>query len=97
MPLMSVKLKNRFVKANPTLEVHLRNIRINGDPRGCSGFIVNPANGKIAYVNTEGSVYGPLQGKIMYRTAEHLKDYTGGMNRWSTPDEIVTDVWDLLQ
>lgn len=97
MPLMSVKLKNRFNKENPALEVHLKNIRVNGDPRGCSGFIVNPANGKIVYVNTEGSVYGPLLGKIMYRTAEHLKDYTGGRNRWATDANIVSDVLELLQ
>ena len=97
MPLMAVKLKNRFNNAFPKLETHLKNIRVNGDPRGCSGFIVNTANGKIAYVNTEESVYGPLQGKILYRTAESLKDYTGGMNRWSTDADIVSDVWDLLQ
>lgn len=97
MPLMSVKLKNRFVKENPRLLVTLKNIRINGDPRGCSGFIENPANGKIAYVNTESSVYGPLQGKILYRTARHSRDFTGGANRWSTDADIVADVVDLLK
>jgi hypothetical protein len=97
MPLMAVKLKNQFNNAFPLLETHLKNIRINGDPRGCSGFVVNVTNGKIAYLTTEESVYGPLQGKIMYRTAEHLKDYSGGRNLWTTPDKIVSDVWDLLQ
>jgi len=94
---MAVKLKNRFNNSFPLLETHLKNIRVNGDPRGCSGFVVNVTNGKIAYVTTEESVYGPLKGKIMYRTAKHLKDYTGGVNRWSTDADIVSDVWDLLK
>jgi len=97
MPLMSVKLKNRILKADPTLEVHLRNIRVNADPRGCSGFIVNPANGKVVYVDTEESVYGPLRGKILYRTAEHTKDFTGGVNRWATDETLVADVLQLLK
>lgn len=97
MPLMAVKLKNRFNNSFPLLETHLKNIKINGDPRGCSGFILNPANGKIAYLTTEESAYGPLRGKIMYRTAEHLKDYRGGRNLWSTDADIVSDVMDLLK
>lgn len=96
MPLMMTKLRNAFHKQNPELVVELKNIRINGDPRGCSGFITNLITGRVVYVTTERSPYGPLQGKMMYRTARDTKDYSGGMNRWSTVDEFVPDVLDLL-
>jgi len=74
MLILSTKLKNRFLSV---YTVTLKNISVNGDKRGCSGFI--SLAGAIVYVNTEPC--GSLG--YMYRTAEHLKDYTGGPNHWA--------------
>ena len=74
MLILSTKLKNRF---SPAHTVALKNIRVNDDKRGCSGFIA--LGDSIVYVNTEPC--GSLG--YMYRTASHMKDYTGGVNRWA--------------
>lgn len=71
--ILATKLKNQFPS---THQVHLKNISVNGDKRGCSGFIKR--GDAIVYVNTE-----VLGGGYMYRTAAHLKDYTGGVNRYA--------------
>ncbi len=73
MLILSTKLKNQF---SPVYSVALKNISINGDKRGCSGFI--SLGGVIVYVNTE-----VLGGGYLYRTAKHLKDYSGGVNRYA--------------
>lgn len=88
MIILSAKLRNRFAA---TYNVQLRNIVINGDKRGCSGFIALGDN--VVYVNTESC--GSLG--YMYRTAKHMKDYTGGVNRWARNiDALVKGVNDLL-
>ena len=74
MLILSTKLKNQFPSA---YTVALKNIAVNGDKRGCSGFIAR--GGAIVYVNTEPC--GSLG--YMYRTAKHMKDYTGGVNHWA--------------
>lgn len=94
--ITSRKLKGRIKKVNPLVEVYLSDIKINGDIRGCSGFIRNPETGTIVYVNTERSAYGPLSDKYMYRTAKHLKDYTGGSNRWCNCEDLIPSVNALL-
>lgn len=71
--ILATKLKNQFPS---THIVALKNIAVNGDKRGCSGFIKR--DDKIVYVNTE-----VLGGGYLYRTAAHLKDYTGGVNRYA--------------
>lgn len=89
MLILATKLKNRFSSAHT---VALKNIRVNDDKRGCSGFI--SLGGAIVYVNTEPC--GSLG--YMYRTAEHLKDYTGGPNRWARDlDSLVRGIGELLQ
>lgn len=70
MIILSTKLKNQFSSVH---QVHLKNISVNGDKRGCSGFI--SLGDRIVYVNTD-----VLGGGYLYRTAQHLKDYTGGVN-----------------
>ena len=88
MLILSTKLKNQF---SPAHVVALKNIRVNDDKRGCSGFI--SLNGAIVYVNTE-----VLGGGYLYRTAEHLKDYTGGPNRFARDmDSFVAGVNQLLK
>jgi hypothetical protein len=73
MLILSTKLKNQFSSAH---YVHLKNISVNGDKRGCSGFIAR--GDAIVYVNTE-----VLGGGYLYRTAAHMKDYSGGVNRYA--------------
>lgn len=88
MLILSTKLKNRF---SPAHVVALKNVLINGNKRGCTGFIA--LNGAIVYVNTEPC--GSLG--YMYRTAAHMRDYTGGMNRWAKDiDALVAGVNQLL-
>ena len=89
MLILSTKLKNRFSSVH---QVHLKNIRVNDDKRGCSGFIQK--GDAIVYVNTEPC--GSLG--YMYRTAAHLKDYTGGVNRWAKDlDSLVQGINQLLK
>jgi hypothetical protein len=89
MLILSTKLKNRFTSVH---HVHLKNIRVNDNKRGCSGFI--SLGDRIVYVNTEPC--GSLG--YMYRTAQHLKDYTGGVNRWARDlDSLVAGINQLLR
>jgi hypothetical protein len=89
MLILSTKLKNRFTSVH---QVHLKNIAVNGDKRGCSGFI--SLGDAIVYVNTEPC--GSLG--YMYRTAQHLKDYTGGVNRWAKDlDSLVQGINQLFK
>lgn len=94
--LAMTKLKNRLKKLDPDLVFHLKNVRINGITMGCSGFVVNPANDAIVYVNTDHN-HGTSMDRAYYRTAEHLKDYTGGRNHFATYDELPQAVVDMLQ
>ena len=87
--ILATKLKNQFTGATVCA---LKNIAVNGDKRGCSGFISR--DGVIVYVNTEPC--GSLG--YMYRTAAHMKDYTGGVNRWARDlASLVTGVNQLLR
>lgn len=86
--ILATKLKNRFAAGHV---VALKNIRVNADTRGCSGFV--SLHGVHVYVNTEKC--GGLG--YMYRTAQHVKDYTGGANRWAKDiDGLVRGVNELL-
>jgi hypothetical protein len=89
MLILCTKLKNRF---SPEYVVNLKNIRVNDDKRGCSGFI--SLGDRVVYVNTEPC--GSLG--HMYRTAQNVRDYTGGVNRWAKDlDSLVAGVHRLLQ
>ena len=89
MTILSTKLKNQF---SPSYTVTLKNISVNGDKRGCSGFV--SLGDSIVYVNTEpcGSM------GLMYRTAKHIKDYEGGVNQWARDlNSLVAGVNSLLK
>jgi hypothetical protein len=88
MLILSTKLRNRFLS---THNVTLKNISVNGDKRGCSGFIER--EGAIVYVNTE-----VLGGRYLYRTAKHLKDYSGGVNQYAKDlNSLVDGINSLLR
>lgn len=90
-PLAMTKLKNALVKIDPDLKVELKNVRINGQLMGCSGFVTNPDTGQIVYVNTESDL-----GTALYRTAESTRDYRGGQNRFAGYDDLPGSVVSLL-
>ena len=98
--LLSTKLKNLITKASKDkdmdLEFHLKNILVNGQKRGCSGFVRNKKNGLIVYVDTERSVLSSLK-NYMYRYADDVKDFTGYRNRWcDTPEQLAANICALL-
>lgn len=58
------------------------NIRINGLCVGCGGFLKKKAgDDRLVYFNTDN-----LIGKVLYRTAQDLEDFSGGINCYSTFD-----------
>ena len=97
----SRKLKNLF-KGLP-FDVEVKNININGQKRGCSGFITNNLTGKICYITTEpffdrksgSGLFGNSNFAIMMRTAESTKDYEGGVNHWLHPSDIIAKANEL--
>lgn len=93
-PVTATIVKNRLKKIAPHIEAHLSNVRINGHIHGCSGFLRNPETGKIVYINTD--LNHGINRQAMYRTAEHLKDYTGGRNHFCDFGEITECAVELL-
>ena len=91
--------KNGQVK----LSFHLKMIKVNGQVRGCSGcsgcsgFVENTENGKIVYINTEVLPFTGQEYRVLYRTAKHLKDFTGGFNQYATPAKLAEKVIELLK
>ena len=93
--LTARKVAGRTTKIREGLEYHVRNVRINGDLRGCSGHIVDPNTGNCVYINTE---HVPLLGgRVMYRTAESTKDFTGGWNRFCSTIELPAKIVELIE
>lgn len=92
--LLMTKLKNELNRRG-SYEYDLRNININGQKRGCSGFIKNLENGKIAYVDTEPAL-GLGAENILYREAQNFSDFTGGVNRWCREEDLAREVVRLL-
>lgn len=94
-PVSMTTIKNRLKKTAPDIEPHLRNVRINGTLHGCSGFLRDPATDRVVYLNTDLS-HGTNR-QALYRTAEHLKDFTGGTNRFCGFDEVTERAVELLR
>lgn len=96
--ILKQKLTNAIRKAGDgrCYEFKLCNIEVNGRKTGCSGFITNPKNAACVYVDTEGSCYGPLSGKIMYRYAYDTYDYSGFTNRWASNLEDLAEAVNRL-
>lgn len=86
------KVKNALRHERPDLVPTLRNVRVNEQLRGCSGFISDPATGKVVYINTETGI----SHKALYRTAEHTRDFRGGQNQFCLPSDIVEHAVALL-
>jgi hypothetical protein len=76
--LGAVKLKNQIKAIDPSLVLSIKNISVNGSPQGCSGFISTPDGSKHVYVCADRN-HG-TSSTAYYRTAQHVRDYTGGRN-----------------
>ena len=78
--IMGIKLKNAILRhaGDMNLQFTLKNIIVNGEKRGCSGFIRNLDNGSVVYTTTEESCASWLT--FLYRRADDEKDY--GSRRW---------------
>lgn len=97
MIILSTKLRNSINRYSPkgNYEFHLKNISVNGQKRGCSGFIVNKDNGLIIYVDTEPIPW--FQKPLMYRYAKSTSDWTGSVNRWTKDlDSLTREIVECL-
>jgi len=56
----------------------------------CSAFFKNNANGKYVHISCSDVRYSPDEwfNRLLVRTAEHVKDYTGGSNDYSTLTKV---------
>ena len=81
MLILTTKLKNAINKKKPGMEFSLHQISVNGNKRGTSGWIRNPENNSVVYVNTEGIKWNGQPIKYMYRYADDMKDTHGYHNR----------------
>lgn len=88
--LLSTKLKNQIKALDTDLVVELKNVRVNGEALGCTGFVTNPDTGAVTYVCTDNN-HG-LNTKALYRTAKHTKDYTGGRNNFAAYGDLADEV-----
>lgn len=96
---LAIKTKNMIKKAcgNTELEFDLKNININGNKRGCSGFVRNKENGVVVYIDTERCSGCSFLG-YMFRYAKDFKDYTGCINQWRQGfDSYITGIKEALQ
>ncbi len=77
--LLATRFKNAILKETglDDFEFRLKNILVNGQRRGCSGFIYNRSLDIYVYVNTETSVYDKM---TICRYAKDFKDYSGDVN-----------------
>lgn len=79
--ILMTKVKNAVKREfGENVKFSLHNIIVNGQKRGCSGFIVNPENNVTIYIDTEKSVF--LSG-LLVRYARDCKDYTGCHNTFT--------------
>ena len=99
MPLLKTKLRNHIQKSAKDMELEFvfDNININGQKRGCSGFVRNVSTGVTVYINTERSVLSSMK-NYLYRYAKDTKDYRGGHNMFvDTLDELSAEVCRMLR
>lgn len=102
--LLSVKLKNGLTslaeQMGMDITVNLKNITVNGQRRGCSGFVT--CGESCVYVTTEHSCYGPISNKSMCRYAKDTEDFSSnglknGYNQFVDDDFLAAKVISMLK
>ena len=94
--LLATKLKNLINNAYPDNNYifELKNIKLNGQSRGCSGFIKNPETGSVIFLTTEKTGCSWLK-DYMYRYESQKHGL--GRNRWtSSQEELIRGIHHLL-
>ena len=76
------KVKN-LLKREGYEAAGFRNTRVNGQLRGCYGFVRKAGSGKVVFVDTEYLTSGTGAGNILVRFARDEKDYCGHRNEWT--------------
>lgn len=89
--LLKVKFVNQLTKLiDPKkLRITVKNIRINGASRGCSGHITYLPTGRCVYINTEPSLTAPV--KLLYRYAMDEKDFSSNRPGHNFPNLYTTE------
>lgn len=88
------KVRNAMRKAGYEL-VNAKNERCNNVLEGSFGFIKDPTSGCLVYFSADASACYNGD-KVLYRTAKHDHDYTGGANRYADFSELSQAVADLF-
>ena len=88
------KVRNVMRKAGYEL-VNASNNRRNNVLEGSSGFIKDPVSGRLVYFSADASACYNGD-KVLYRTARHDRDYTGGTNRYADFSELGKAVANLF-
>ena len=88
------KVRNAMRKAGYEL-VNAKNSRRNNVLEGSFGFIRDPKSGRLVYFDADASACYNGD-KVLYRTAKHDRDYTGGTNRYADFSELGQAVSDLF-
>lgn len=94
--LLATKLRNELLAIKPDLQIQLRNIAVNGVKMGCSGFITDPATGRVVYLNTDHN-HGTSYDRAYFRAARDAKDYRGGINHCAGYNGLAASAVDLLK
>lgn len=105
-PILTTKLKNMF--NDQDYMFNLKNISINGQKTGCSGYIYNPMTGLVLYVNTEKSVASWLKETMVRYVSfkeKNEKDFskskftngTENVNVFCDRDELASTIIKMLE
>ena len=88
------KVRNAMKKLGYEL-VNASNSRRNNVLEGSFGFIKDPATGKLVYFDADASACYNGD-KVLYRTANSDRDYSGGTNRYAEFPRLGQAVRDLF-
>ncbi len=82
------------------ISVKLKDISVNGQKRGCSGFVT--CGESCVYVSTEHTCFGPISDKSMCRYANNTKDFSSnrlknGYNQFVSDDALAAKVISMLK
>lgn len=105
---ISITKVRNILKKNGITNVIGKNIRINGQLRGCCGFAIcldENGNEKIVYFDTEVifSFQNSPNGRILYRYAKSTSDFVGGLNHYCAFKNLgkeikaMFDYWNIVK
>lgn len=88
------RIKNEIRLYNKRYVVKLRNSKFK-EKQVCNGFIQNPQNKRIIYINTEGLYC--KSGKILIRTVKSFNDFQGENEIYATAEDIGKKIVSMLE